>query len=70
MSGRWEVRRDGVALCSGSMATMPDSLQRKSMREGGCKIYVDGKIFKEEKQDGKEHTVRQNPAAHARLRRN
>jgi hypothetical protein len=28
---------------------MPDAEQRKSMRDGGCKIYVEGKIFKEVK---------------------
>ena len=45
----WEVRRDGVPLAGGTRSTMPDAEQRKSMREGGCKIYVEGKIFKEAK---------------------
>ena len=45
----WEVRRDGVPLAGGPKSTMPDAQQRKSMREGGCKIYVEGKIFKEAK---------------------
>ena len=45
----WQVRRDGVPLASGPKSTMPDAEQRKSMREGGCKIYVAGKIFKEVK---------------------
>ena len=45
----WQVRRDGVPLASGPKSTMPDVEQRKSMREGGCKIYVEGKIFKEVK---------------------
>lgn len=45
----WEVRRDGVPLAGGPQSTMPDAAQRKSMREGGCKIYVEGKIFREEK---------------------
>ena len=45
----WEVRRDGVPLARGPKSTMPDAEQRKSMREGGCKIYVEGKIFKEVK---------------------
>lgn len=45
----WQVRRDGVPLASGPKSTMPDAEQRKSMREGGCKIYVEGKIFKEVK---------------------
>lgn len=43
----WEVRRYGVPLAGGTRSTMPDAEQRKSMREGGCKIYVEGKIFKE-----------------------
>ena len=45
----WEVRRDGVPLASGPKETMPTLEQRKSMREGGCKIYVEGKIFREVK---------------------
>ena len=45
----WEVRRDGVPLAGGPKSTMPDAQQRKSMREGGCKIYVEGKLFREEK---------------------
>lgn len=46
----WEVRRDGVTLAGGPKKTMPDAAQRKSMREGGCKIYVEGKIFREKKE--------------------
>jgi hypothetical protein len=46
----WEVRRDGVPLAGGSKKTMPDAAQRKSMRSGGCKIYVEGKIFREKKE--------------------
>lgn len=45
----WEVRRDGVPLAGGPKSTMPDAKQRKSMREGGCKIYVEGKLFREGK---------------------
>ena len=45
----WEVRRDGVPLAGGPKSTMPDAQQRKSMREGGCKIYVEGKLFREAK---------------------
>lgn len=44
-----EVRRDGVPLAGGPKSTMPDAKQRKSLRDGGHKIYVDGKIFREEK---------------------
>ena len=45
----WEVRRDGVPLDGGPKSTMPDAKQRKSMREGGCKIYVEGKLLREGK---------------------
>ena len=45
----WEVLRDGVPLAGGPKSTMPDLEQRKSMRAGGLKIYVEGKIFKEDK---------------------
>lgn len=45
----WEVRRDGTPLANGTKATMPSLEERKSMRSGGLKIYVEGKIFREEK---------------------
>jgi hypothetical protein len=45
----WQVKRDGVPLAGGPKSTMPDAAQRKSMRQGGCKIYVEGKLFKEDK---------------------
>lgn len=51
----WEVRRDGVPLCSGPKETLPDSAQRKALRESGHKIYVEGKLFREKKeQENKE----------------
>ena len=36
-----------MPLAGGPKATMPTTSERKSMRDGGHKIYVDGKIFKE-----------------------
>lgn len=45
----WEVCRDGVPLAGGPKEIMPDAKQRKSMREGGCKIYVEGKLFRKDK---------------------
>ena len=45
----WQVRRGGVPLAGGPKSTMPDANQRKSLREGGCKIYVEGKLFREGK---------------------
>lgn len=45
----WEVKRVGCPMASGPKSTMPDEQQRNSMREGGCKIYVEGKLFREGK---------------------
>ena len=45
----WEVRRDGVPLARGAKSTIPDAAQRKSVREGGCKIYVEGRLFRKGK---------------------
>lgn len=45
----WEVRRDGVPLCGGSKATFPCAEERKLLRNGGMKLYVEGKLFKESK---------------------
>lgn len=46
----WQVKRDGIPLASGPKSTMPDANQRKSMRAGGLKIYVEGKLYREAKQ--------------------
>lgn len=48
----WEVhgwRPDGEfgPLAGGPESTFPSIDQRKSMRSAGCKIYVDGKLYKE-----------------------
>ena len=45
----WEVRRNGVPLCGGPKSTMPCAEERKLLRDGGLKLYVDGKIFREDK---------------------
>ena len=45
----WEVKRGDCPMAGGPKSTMPDAKQRKSMRDGGCKIYVEGKIFREAK---------------------
>ena len=45
----WEVRRGPDRLAHGPKSTMPDANQRKSLREGGYKIYVEGKLFREAK---------------------
>jgi hypothetical protein len=43
----WEVRRDGVPLAYGPKASFPTESERKALRDGGHKVYVEGKIFKE-----------------------
>jgi hypothetical protein len=51
---RWEVRRNGITICHGSEKSMPNALQQKLLRRDGYKIYIDGKLHKEqEKQNGK-----------------
>lgn len=45
----WEVRRDGVPLWGGPKSTFPNAEERKSFRSGGLKIYVEGKLLREEK---------------------
>lgn len=46
----WEVRRDGVTVCYGSKYSMPPLEDRKMLRDGGMKIYVEGKLFREQKE--------------------
>lgn len=45
----WEVRRDGVPLCGGPKSTFPHAEERRLLRSGGLKIYVEGKLFREAK---------------------
>lgn len=49
MPDYWEARRDGVVICHGPKKTMPGTEERKRLRAGGLKIYVEGKLFREEK---------------------
>lgn len=46
----WEVKRDGVVIGHGSKLTMPSKELRKELRSAGYKIYVCGKIFRDEKE--------------------
>lgn len=43
----WEVRRDGVTLAWGPEETFPSPKERKVFRSHGYKIFVDGKLYKE-----------------------
>jgi hypothetical protein len=45
----WENRRDGEVIAYGSKETMPTAAERKDMRLGGLKLYVNGKIYREDK---------------------
>lgn len=49
MESRWTVKKDGKAVCSGPMDTLPPAEQIRSMAEAGYKTYVDGKIYKPKK---------------------
>lgn len=45
----WENRRDGEVIAYGTKKTMPTAAERKDMRLGGLKLYVNGKIYREDK---------------------
>ena len=45
----WEVRRSGEVIAYGSKETMPTVAEQKDMRLGGLKLYVNGKVYREEK---------------------
>lgn len=45
----WEVRRNGVPLAYGPKASFPTESERKALRHGGHKVYVEGKLFNDEK---------------------
>jgi hypothetical protein len=45
----WENRRNGEVIAYGPKETMPTVSEQKSMRDGGLKTYVQGKLFREEK---------------------
>lgn len=51
METYWEVRRNNVPLAGGPKSTMPNEKERKSLRDGGHKIYVEGKLFREDKKN-------------------
>ena len=57
MEDYWQVKRDGVVIAHGPKDTFPSAEERTVIRSGGYKIYVDGKIYKEDKENlhGKVH---------------
>lgn len=49
MADYWEVRREGAVVSHGPKETMPNAQERKTLREGGHKVYVEGKLYREGK---------------------
>ena len=45
----WEARRDGERIAHGPKKTMPSAEERKLIRLGGMKLYVEGKLYREGK---------------------
>ena len=45
----WEVKRGSERIAYGPKNTMPNTAERKSMRSGDLKIYVEGKLYREDK---------------------
>lgn len=49
MADYWEARRDGAVIGHGPKSTFPNEEERKLLRAGGLKIYVEGKLYREGK---------------------
>lgn len=49
MSDYWECRRGSTVIAHGPKETFPNALERKSLRAGDLKIYVEGKLYREDK---------------------
>ena len=48
---RFEVRRNGAVLASTEyVACYPDRQRREELRKAGYRLYLGGKLFKEEKE--------------------
>lgn len=47
---KWEVKKDGESKCYGdSLDTLPNEDVLQTLRECGYKVYIDGKLHKEQK---------------------
>lgn len=44
----WQVKKNGVVYAYGPMSTFPDAAERKALRNGGYRVYLNNKPFKEE----------------------
>lgn len=47
---RWQVRKDGKPYAGGTMETMPDDATVRQMVASGYKVYVDGKLYRPNKE--------------------
>jgi len=45
----WQIRRDRTVLCHGPRETMPTPEEIRRFKADGYRVYVDGKLYKEEK---------------------
>ena len=45
----WENRRNGEVIAFGPKETMPTAAEQKDMRLGGLRVYVEGKLYREDK---------------------
>lgn len=45
----WEVRRGSDRLAHGPKDTFPKEQERRILRSGGLKIYIEGKLYREGK---------------------
>lgn len=43
----WQVKRGAACLCHGPRETFPGASERKKLREGGHRILVEGRTWKE-----------------------
>jgi hypothetical protein len=48
-SGYWENRRNGEVIAYGPKETIPTAEEQKDMLLGGLKLYVNCKIYREDK---------------------
>ena len=44
----WQVKKNGVVYAHGPQSTFPNAAERKALRAGGYRIYLDNKPYKEE----------------------
>lgn len=45
----WQIKRYRTVLCHGPRETMPTPEEIRRFKSDGYRVYVDGKLYKEEK---------------------